>query len=330
MLRRRVSIEPSTLLGLLAVLLWSTTVALTRSLSERIGPITAGASVYLTGGVLSLTYLTLRGRPVERLRRHPRSYLLGCGALFVLYATALYLGIGSAANRAQVLEVGLLNYLWPALTVLLSLPILGRRARVWLVPGTILALLGVFLVLTQGESVSWRSVATNVASNPLAYSLGLAAALSWGLYSNLTRRWGGAAGEGAVPLFIAATGLSLLVVRLVYAEAGSWSIRAVAEIAFMGVATSLAYVFWDAAMRKGDAVLVVAFSCFTPFFSMVLSRFYLGIVPGPSLWVACPLIIGGSFLSWYSISGRGKVGGGGRQGRGGTGEGQVSERGAGR
>ena len=73
MLRRRVSIEPSTLLGLLAVLLWSTTVALTRSLSERIGPITAGASVYLTGGVLSLTYLTLRGRPVERLRRHHAS-----------------------------------------------------------------------------------------------------------------------------------------------------------------------------------------------------------------------------------------------------------------
>ena len=72
----------------------------------------------------------------------------------------------------------------------------------------------------------------------------------------------------------------------------------------MGLATSLAYVFRDTAMRKGDAVLVVAFSCFTPFFSTVLSRFYLGIVPGPSLWIGCALTVCGSFLVWYSISGK--------------------------
>ena len=72
----------------------------------------------------------------------------------------------------------------------------------------------------------------------------------------------------------------------------------------MGLAASLAYVFRDAAMRKGDAVLVVAFSYFTPFFSTVLSRFYRGIVPGPSLWIGCALIAAGWFLSWHSISGR--------------------------
>ena len=58
------------------------------------------------------------------------------------------------------------------------------------------------------------------------------------------------------------------------------------------------------AMRKGDAVLGVAFSYLTPFFSTVVSRFYLGIVPSPSLWIGCALILDGSFLSWYSISRR--------------------------
>ena len=36
-----------TLLGILAILFWSTTIAFSRTLSEQLGPLTAGASIYL-------------------------------------------------------------------------------------------------------------------------------------------------------------------------------------------------------------------------------------------------------------------------------------------
>ncbi|MCX5735162.1 MAG: hypothetical protein NTW68_12655, partial [candidate division NC10 bacterium] len=40
--------DRNTILGFCAILLWSVTVALARSISEQIGPLTAGAAVYLT------------------------------------------------------------------------------------------------------------------------------------------------------------------------------------------------------------------------------------------------------------------------------------------
>lgn len=293
-----------TLYGFVAIILWSTTVAIIRSITEQVGPLTAAASVYLLGGIVSLgSSLRSENRTIgmRGLSVHYH-YLVGCGALFVLYMFALYLAIGLARDRYQVLEIGLVNYLWPALTLVFSLLLLDKRARLWFVPGTVLALLGVFLVLTQERSLSWASFSRNLTSNPLAYALAGFAALSWGLYSNLTRRWGGPTGEGAVPWFMLATGFVLLVLRLLRPEPSLWSVRAAAEILFMGLATSVAYTFWDLAMRKGDMVLVAACSYFIPMFSTLVSCLYFGIMAGIKLWIGCGLIILGSLISWVSVS----------------------------
>ena len=83
--------------------------------------------------------------------------IFGCGSLFVLYMLALYLALGLAAGRRQVLEIGLMNYLWPAFTLLLAPVVLKKKAGLILIPGTLLALAGVFLVLTSGHSVSFTS-----------------------------------------------------------------------------------------------------------------------------------------------------------------------------
>ena len=122
--------ERSTLLGIAAILLWSGTVALARSIAERLGPLTAGAAVYLAAaGFLGLHFWWTE-RSFGRLARLSRRYVIGCGALFVLYTVALFLALGLAADRRQTVEVGLLNYLWPTLTILLALLLLGRRAGV--------------------------------------------------------------------------------------------------------------------------------------------------------------------------------------------------------
>ena len=290
--------------GLGAILLWSTTFAFARSLSEQVGPLTAGAAAYLVGGSLCLLRVGFSARPFRQLLGLPKSYLFGCGTLFVSYTAAIYLAVGMAEDREQVLEIALVNYLWPALTILFSLPLLKKRASLWLLLGTSLALAGVFLVMTQGANTSWASFREHLQINPAAYALALAAAVAWALYSNLARRWSGPENDGAVELFMPATGLVLLALRLLTTEPAGWSLQAVGEASGLAAITTLAYILWDLAMRKGNLLLVVACSYFTPLLSTLVSCAYLRVSPGPKLWVGCLVLVSGSLVTWLSVSER--------------------------
>jgi drug/metabolite transporter (DMT)-like permease len=287
--------------GISAILLWSTTVALARSAAEQLGAVTAGFSVYLFAGAFLTAYRFGRGRSFKPRQGFSRKYVVGCGALFVLYTTAFFFALGLAKDRNQTVEVGLLNYLWPVLTLLFSLFLLGNRGGWRLIPGTLLALGGVVLVVTQGAAVSWGAFAANLFDNPAAYGLGFLAAVTWGLYSNLARRWGAPRSGGSVHVFLLASAVVFLVARVFAPEEGGWSVRAVVEVGVLGVATALGYLFWDLAMRAGNMILVAALSYLTPFLSTVVICVYLGVRPDPRLWVGCVLIVAGSYLSWRSI-----------------------------
>lgn len=291
----------ATLGGLLAILLWSTTVGVGRSLTEAVGPVTAGVAVLGVSGGLALARLAASPARRRQVARLPRRYLAGCGALFAGYMLLILLAIGLAADRRQVLEVGLLNYLWPVLTLLLLLALVGGRARPALLPGTLLALAGIFLVLTAGEAVSWASLAANLAENPAAYLAGLGAGVTWALYSALTRKWAGGLGEGGVGLFLPASFLCLLALSAFVAEPRAWSGRAAAEAAFLGAATFVAYSLWDHAMRVGRAVVVAAASYLTPLLSTLVSAIYLAVAPGPAIWAGSALLVAGSLLSRWSV-----------------------------
>ena len=303
-MRSDANINWSTGGGLAAVVLWSTTIAVARSLSEQMGPVTAGPCVYLIGGLLCLLWLGRQRTPVRRLLALSRRYVFGCGFLFVLYTVLLYLAVGSAADRQQVLEIGLVNYLWPTATILFSLLLLDKRANLLLVPGTVFALAGEFLVITQGTRVSWASFWGHLQANPAAYAFAFAGAVTWALYSTLTRRWSRPGTGGAVELFIPATGLALLAMRLFSTESSAWSVQAAGEAVTLGIFTMLAYALWDMAMRKGRLTLVVACSYFTPVLSTFVSCLYLKVTPGLGLWVGSLMLVTGSLMTWLSISDR--------------------------
>ena len=306
----------ATVLGVLAIVLWSTTVALARSLTEQVGVLTAAASIYLAAGVLGCAAAVVRGRGLARFRGLPLRYWAGCGGLFVFYTVALYLAIGLAAGRQQVVEVGILNYLWPGLTLALSVPLVGNRARPWLGAGILVGFAGGALALLQGGSFAWEELRANLGQNVLPYALGAAAAVAWALYSNLSRRWAGARGGQAVPVFLLAAGLVLGAMRLARPEASAWTARAALELAYMSVFPTLAaYTFWDAAMRRGRMTLVAALSYLTPLLSTLASCVYLGVAAGPGLWLAAAMVVGGAVVCKASIVEGPEVGGGARAGR---------------
>lgn len=290
----------ATLAGIAAILLWSTTVALGRSVTEQFGPELGGAMVHLVASALLVPVVLLNSRLKPSSGRLSGRYIIGCGVPFVVNLVTLFLALGGAHNRAQTVEVGLVNYLWPAFTVLLSLWLLGNRADWGIVPGTLLAVVGVTLVLTGGRGLTWASVRGNLAENPSVYWLALAAAVSWGFYSNLSRRWGSGDSTRATLIFNLATGLAFLLLRI-----RSGSVFALQppslNVLLMGLSTAAAYSLWDMSMRDGDATLVVAASYLTPFLSTLVSGLFLRVALTPALWIGCGLIIVGSLWSWRAI-----------------------------
>ena len=290
----------NTSLGIVAIIIWSTTVAFGRSLTEQIGSITTASSIYLIGGVFGCGYLTLAKKIRRKFALNPR-YLLGCGSLFMLYMLCIYLALELAINRNQVLEVGLINYLWPMMTILTAIPLLKMRATIFLIPGVISATAGGFLATTQNQSFAWQFFRQNLTQNYTPYILALSASVSWGLYSTLSRKWAGAAESGAVPIFMLATGVILGLATLFLTEDTTWTGKAVLELLYMAGVSNLAYVFWELAMRKGDIILVASCSYSTPFLSTVISCIYLNAPAGIKLWFGCAFIVLGAIVCKLSV-----------------------------
>ena len=313
-------------MGVAAIVLWSCTVAVSRQLSETVGATTAAASMLLLGGGLGCLYAAVVERRLGAIFRLRPAYLLGCGLLFVTYMICLYLAIGLATSRQQAIEIGIINYLWPGLTLAFSVPILGTRVRRSFALGVVLALLGAVLAPLHLGEYSTAMLGHTLRDHPLPYLLALGAAVSWGLYSVLSRRWGAAeptpsngreigdgggapspehpAGSdgGAVPVFALAAGLVLAAIHLGMPERSSWTGVAIGQVLFMAVCPILlAYALWDRAMRRGNVTLVAALSNFAPLLSTVVSSLYLHVPLSWTLWLSCGLVVLGALLAQRAV-----------------------------
>ena len=288
--------------GILALVFWSTTLGLARSLREQLGVIAAPALIFLLSGALGTAYMAARGR-LRRVKDMPRSYLFGCGGTFVAYMLFFYLALGLSPTRAQVLEVGVINYLWAGVTLGLSVPVLKYRARVWLIPGAMLAFAGVVLATAQGSGLSWGGFVANLGSNSLPYLLALGAGITWGVYSTVSRKWGADVESGAVPLFLLASGLAFACLAPFFEGGSGWSLGTVGELAYMVVfPATLAYTFWETAMRRGRVVLVAALSYLTPVAATLVTCVYLKVEAGATLWLACAMVVAGAVVCKLSVT----------------------------
>ncbi|MGI8472232.1 aromatic amino acid DMT transporter YddG [Pectobacterium brasiliense] len=286
--------QRATLTGLLAIVLWSTSVGLIRSLTEALGPIGGAAMIYSTS---TLCLLAFYGFP--RIKTLPRVYLFAGGTMFVCYEIFLSLSIGLADSRMQAIEIGMINYLWPSLTVFFSLFINQQKSRFLLWPGLALSLGGIVWIM-KGES-DWTPelLWNNILANPLAYSLAFSAALTWALYCNITRRYG--QGKSGVSLFFFVASL-LLWVQYAFSTEGAISLTLPSslQLLFMGTSTALAYSVWNIGIQHGNLTLLATASYFTPVLSTLLAALWLNITPAISFWQGVVMVTSGSLLCWYA------------------------------
>ncbi|WP_233967445.1 aromatic amino acid DMT transporter YddG [Pectobacterium polaris] len=286
--------QRATLTGLLAIVLWSTSVGLIRSLTEALGPIGGAAMIYSTS---TLCLLAFYGLP--RIKTLPRIYLFAGGAMFVCYEIFLSLSIGLASSRMQAIEIGMINYLWPSLTVFFSLFINQQKSRFLLWPGLALSLGGIVWIM-KGES-DWTPelLWNNILANPQAYSLAFSAALTWALYCNITKRYG--QGKSGVSLFFFVSSLVLWIQYAFSAEGAiSLTLPSSLQLLFMGTSTALAYSVWNIGIQHGNLTLLATASYFTPVLSTLLAALWLNITPAISFWQGVAMVTAGSLLCWYA------------------------------
>ncbi|ACS85834.1 aromatic amino acid DMT transporter YddG [Musicola paradisiaca] len=286
--------QKATLAGLLAILLWSTSVGIIRSVTEVLGALGGAAMIYTAS---ALCLLLSGHRP--HIRARSKIYLLVGGALFVSYEICFSLAIGMAENRIQAMELGMINYLWPCLTILFSLFINHQRSRIWLWPGIALSIAGILWVLKgDGEwapALMWR----NILTNPLAYGMALVAAVVWALYCNVSRRFGD--GKSSVVLFfIAVSGLLWLQYLLNHAPVLVFSPRILLELLFIGASTASAYVAWDIGIQRGNMALLATASYFTPVLTTLMASVWLQVMPTLNFWQGVIMVTVGSLLSWLA------------------------------
>ncbi|MDD2709214.1 MAG: aromatic amino acid DMT transporter YddG [Verrucomicrobiae bacterium] len=314
------SSRPATLLGLISILFWGSSIAVNRVVQDFFGIILGPAVYYCAGGLLAMGTMALHPGEIRKLKEVPVSYWIWCGFLFLSYILANNLAVGLSADRRQVLEVSILNYLWPALTLLFSIRVFKKKTRWEFYPGVLLALAGVALALlarpagggAEGTGFSAAGFFNNFRQNPTPYFLGLYCGISWGLYSVLARKFGGGTHANPVPVLITVSGLFFLaflpfaprIPGLEHATQASveWSIKSVAALFYMTVFVNLlAYVFWDYAMRKGNQTLVASASFFTPLLSTLAINLILHVTPGWMFWLACVMVIAGAGLAKWSV-----------------------------
>lgn len=281
-----------TLYGCIAILSWSCLLGIARLVTESLGPVGGSAMLYTLSSVLLMIVVG-----IPKLSYFSPKYLILGGAMFVCYEIFLALALGYSNSRAQAIEVSIVNYLWPALTVLFA--VLGSHKKMnWLIyPAVTLAFIGVAWTMSGEHGLSLQQIMANVKSNPLVYFMSFAGAVIWAVYCNITQRQ--QSKHNAITLFFIATAVSLWVKFAFTDEAPmvfTWP--AIGYLFASAILMAGGYGLWNIAIVGGNMVFLATLSYFTPIFSALLSSIILGVTLSQNFWYGVVMVTVGSLLCW--------------------------------
>ncbi|KAJ4462172.1 putative EamA family transporter [Paratrimastix pyriformis] len=270
----------NTALGCLAVVLWSTSFAVSRSIAENLGVYFGGFLRNLLGSGIGLAVGYKKLYVLKTLWKEKKPFLFVCGSNFTLSYIALNIAVGWCINREQTISISTINCVW---------------------------------ITCVGGSMGVDQFFYELVNNPGAYFMAVVAAVTWPIYSNYNRRWTGAFrgqpevkdADITVSVFLFATAVALGIGSIFEFAGGLklvWSVRGVLELLYNGIfPTYIASLVWDAAMRRGSVVFVSAFSFLAPLIAALTSSLYLGVPFTVSFFIGAVLVMAGGLLSRFGV-----------------------------
>jgi drug/metabolite transporter (DMT)-like permease len=276
----------ATLIGLIAILMWSLLAALTVA-TGRVPPFQLLAMTFAIGALIGPLMWLVRPGAIRALHQPPLVWLVGVGGLFGYHA--LYF---LALRLAPPAEAGLVNYLWPLLIVLLSSLLPGERLAAHHVIGAVLGFAGTALLFAGNSATQF-----DPASIP-GFIAAFVAAFIWAGYSVMSRRLA-AVPTDAVAGFCLATAALAAIVHLAI-ETTVWPATPLqwSAIAALGIGpVGLAFYAWDIGMKRGDIRILGAASYATPLVSTLVLVVCGFARPSTTLALAALLIAGGGLIA---------------------------------
>lgn len=270
--------------AILAVFLWSTVAAVFKLTLRQLSPLQLLFYASLTSlSVLSVLYL----RRFSVRRENLSSAYLGFLNPF-LYYTVLF----SAYERLPAQEAQALNYTWPLMLVILSIPLLGTRPGVRTFIGLIMGFFGAVIVATRGSVTSLNFTDT------LGVGLAFSSAVIWATYWLLNVKDGRESVEKMFWNFL----FGFVYVSIAMALTGDFSIPsppALVGAAYAGLfEMGITFLLWHRALES-DLSFASNLAYLVPFLSLL----FISIVVGEK--IEASTVLGLAFIVTGIVVGRG-------------------------
>ncbi len=290
----------ATLIGFSAILQWSTIIGLLKKVSSSIGADLAVLFMYSLSAVLLFALFR-----IPNLKQIPRKYLVGATALFVVYEICFSYAIALAQNAQQAIEISLVNYLWPSMTILMLILFKELKFNKWVILGLGISLAGVFYIQTGNGAIDLATVISHMQSNPLSYGLAFVGASLWSLYCVMTKKY--SQGHNPISLFFIATSLVLWLKMFVlhpeqFAHIVQIDATTLMYMLMVSTVTGLGYAAWNIGINRGNITMLVTLSYFSPIFSSIMSMWILQTPLSKTFWLGAIMVTLGSFVCWISTN----------------------------
>ena len=290
----------ATLIGLSAILQWSSIVGLLKKISFSLGAELAVLLMYTLSTCILLIFFK-----IPNLKLISKKYLIFSTLLFVIYELCFSYAIALAQTAQQAIEVSLVNYLWPGLTVAMLILFKEIKFNVFVIVGLAISLSGIILIQTGQGALTWSNILSNILENPISYILAFVGATLWSLYCVITKKYSD--GHNPISFFFVAISI---VLWTKYLWSHGLSLNTIPEVelttigllGIVSVVMALGYAAWNIGIIKGNITILVTLSYFSPVISTVISMFILQTHLPTEFWYGVMLVTSGSLVCWISTN----------------------------
>jgi drug/metabolite transporter (DMT)-like permease len=252
--------KTATLIGFGAVLTWGL-LAFFSKLAGDIPPLQITGMAFTIGGLVGVASWPFRpGASQVLFQSSPIVWIHNVAGLFG--AHFLYF---MAVQRAPVLEVSLIAYLWPLFIVLFAGLLPGEKLKTHHLAGAALGLVGAWFVVSKGQSFGLSE------GLKTGHLIALPYALYWSAYSVSIRRYGKIPSD-IVAGFCLVTGVLAGFSHLAL-ESTVWPLSGTQWIAIIGLGVlplGLGFYAWDFGMKHGDPMILGASAYAAPLLSTLV------------------------------------------------------------
>ena len=281
----------ATLIGFIAVLLWSL-LALFTAASGNVPPFQLAAMTFTIGAIAGASTWIFRPQAIGVLRQSWKVWAVGVGGLFGYHF--MYF---SALRAAPTVDASLIAYLWPLLIVLFSAFGPGEKLRANHVLGAGIGFVGALTIISGGNGFDFKN------EYATGYAMALVAALIWTAYSLASRRFANIPTD-IVTGFCGATAILAMGCHLAL-EQTVWPINTSQWLAIVGLGlgpVGLAFYVWDFGVKHGNIQVLGALAYCAPLLStLVLIATGVSKFTWP-IAIACLLITLGAAIAAIKTS----------------------------